>query len=93
MQSAYITNSLRFAAHVEKQFKSRAGRHSRGVKQAGFIVIWKTAMPSALIETGYLSYPKEEQYLGSETGQVYLASSIYRAFRDYKDEMENHSDK
>jgi N-acetylmuramoyl-L-alanine amidase len=88
MQSAYITNSLRFASHVERQFKTKAGRRSRGVKQAGFIVIWKTAMPSALIETGYLSYPKEEAYLGTEEGQVYIASAIYRAFRDYKAEME-----
>ena len=88
MQSAYITNSLRFASHVEQQFKERAGRHSRGVKQAGFIVIWKTAMPSALIETGYLSNAAEEKYLASEQGQVYLASAIYRAFREYKEEME-----
>jgi len=88
MQSAYITNSLRFASHCEKQFKDRAGRHSRGVKQAGFVVIWKTAMPSVLIETGYLSYPTEEEYLSSENGQVYMASAIYRAFRDYKKEME-----
>jgi N-acetylmuramoyl-L-alanine amidase len=88
MQSAYITNSLRFASHVEAQFKNRVGRHSRGVKQAGFIVIYKTAMPSALIETGYLSNAKEEEYLSSAQGQVYLASAIYRAFREYKEEME-----
>jgi len=89
MQSAHITNSLRFASHVEKQFKDRVGLRSRGVKQAGFIVIYKTAMPSVLIETGYLSNAKEEKYLGSEQGQVYIASAIYRAFRNYKTEMED----
>ena len=89
MQSAYVTNSLRFATQVEKEFQGRAGRQSRGVKQAGFIVLWKTAMPSALIETGYLSNSTEEKYLASEKGQVYLASAIYRAFRNYKEEMES----
>ncbi len=88
MQSAHITNSLRFASHVEDQFARRGGRVSRGVKQAGFIVLWKTAMPSALIETGYLTNAEEEKYLASKKGQVYLASAIYRAFRDYKEEME-----
>lgn len=88
MQSAYVQNSLRFASLVEKQFKDRAGRQSRGVKQAGFLVLWKTAMPSVLVETGYMSYPKEETYLASAKGQTYIASAVYRAFRDYRTQME-----
>jgi N-acetylmuramoyl-L-alanine amidase len=88
MQSVYVQNSLRFASLAEQQFRGRAGRQSRGVKQAGFLVLWKTAMPSALIETGYLTYPKEEAFLSKETGQVYMASAIYRAFRDYKETLE-----
>ncbi len=88
-QSAYQENSLRFAAKVESQFKTRVGRSSRGVKQAGFMVLWKTTMPSVLIETGFLSNMNEEKYLGSENGQDLIASGIYRAFKEYKAEIES----
>ena len=88
-QSAYHESSLRFAQKVENQFKTKAGRVSRGVKQAGFIVLWKTAMPSVLIETGFLSQSKEESFLLSDEGQDLIASGIYRAFKDYKTEIES----
>lgn len=88
-QSAYQESSLRFAAKIENQFKTRVGRNSRGVKQAGFMVLWKTTMPSVLIETGFLSNANEEKYLGSENGQDMIASGIYRAFKEYKSEMES----
>ena len=87
-QSAYLENSLRFASHVETQFARRAGRRSRGVKQAGFIVLWKTTMPSALVEIGYLSNANEEKYLRTEEGQKNIASAIYRGFKAYKEDME-----
>jgi N-acetylmuramoyl-L-alanine amidase len=87
-QSAYMDNSLRFASKVEHQFKNKAGRHSRGVKQAGYLVLWKSAMPSVLIETGFLTNPAEEKYLNDKTGQTYIASGIYRAFKEYKQELE-----
>ncbi|MFN7494506.1 MAG: N-acetylmuramoyl-L-alanine amidase [Cyclobacteriaceae bacterium] len=88
-QSAYHESSLRFAQKVENQFKTKAGRVSRGVKQAGFIVLWKTAMPSVLIETGFLSQSKEESFLLSDEGQDLIASGIYRAFKEYKTEIES----
>lgn len=87
-QSAYIDNSLRFAEKVEREFKTRVGRSSRGVKQAGFLVLWKSAMPSALIELGFLTNQNEEKFLNDKTGQTYMASGIYRAFREYKKELE-----
>jgi N-acetylmuramoyl-L-alanine amidase len=87
-QSAYIDNSLNLASKIEQQFKTRVGRHSRGVKQAGFIVLYKTAMPSVLVEVGFLSNPKEEQDLNNDLQQTYIASGIFRAFRDYKNELE-----
>jgi N-acetylmuramoyl-L-alanine amidase len=87
-QSAYMDNSLRFAAKIEDQFKSRVGRHSRGVKQAGYLVLWKSAMPSVLIETGFLTNPTEEKYLNDKSGQSYIASGIYRAFKEYKQDLE-----
>ncbi len=88
-QNAYIENSIDFASKVEHQFASRVGRTSHGVKQDNFWVLWRTAMPSALIEVGFLSNPKEERFLNDDLGQVYLASAIFRAFRDYKEELES----
>lgn len=88
-QNAFIENSLRFAQKVEKQFSTRVGRTSRGVKQAGLVVLWKSAMPSVLIEIGFLTNPEEEKYLKNKTGQVYIASGIYRALKEYKTELES----
>lgn len=87
-QSAYITNSLRFAQRVDKQLRTTVSRPSRGVKQAGFIVLWKSTMPSVLIESGFLTNPTEERYLNDKANQSYMAAGIYRAFRDYKRELE-----
>jgi N-acetylmuramoyl-L-alanine amidase len=88
-QSSYQESSLRFAQKVEDQFKKKAARFSRGVKQAGFVVLWRTSMPSVLIETGFLSNQKEASYLNSQAGQDTLAVGIYRAFKDYKTEVES----
>ena len=87
-QSPYLKESLNFANKVEQQFKTRAGRKARGIFQAGFLVLWQTTMPSVLVETGFLSNPKEEAFLISKIGQTYIASAIYRAFREYKTEFE-----
>jgi len=87
-QSAYMDNSLRFAQKVQHHFKTKVGRSSRGVKQAGFLVLWKSAMPSALIEIGFLTNPTEEKYLNDKSGQTYIASGIYKAFKEYKQELE-----
>jgi len=88
-QSAYQSSSLSFAKKVEDQFKNRVGRVSRGVKQAGFLVLWKTTMPSVLIETGFLSNSPEEKFLAGNHGQELIASGIYRAFKEYKAEVES----
>jgi len=87
-QSAYIDNSLRFAGKVEQEFKHKVGRSSRGVKQAPFLVLWRSYMPSVLIECGFLTNPTEEKYLNDKSGQSYMASGIYRAFKAYKQELE-----
>jgi N-acetylmuramoyl-L-alanine amidase len=89
MQNAYLENSLKFADKIERQFKNKAGRHSRGVKQAGFVVLYKTAAPSVLVEAGFLSNATEEKFLGTENGQDLIASGIYRAFKEYKSEVES----
>jgi N-acetylmuramoyl-L-alanine amidase len=88
-QSAYTESSLKLAAKIQEQFEKRVGRKNHGVKQAGFLVLWKTAMPSVLVEVGFLSNEKEEQFLASEKGQDLLASGIFRAVREYKNEVES----
>ncbi len=90
-QNAFLDQSLSFASKVESQFKNRAGIKSRGVKQAGFLVLHQVKMPSVLIEAGYLSSAKDEKYLKSKQGQAYIASAIYRAFREYKKEYEENT--
>lgn len=87
-QSAFQESSLKFAGLVEQQFRTKLGRYSHGVKQAGFWVLWKTTMPSVLIETGFLTNAKDEAYLGSAEGQDAMAAGIFRAFREYKTQME-----
>lgn len=87
-QQVFNEQSLELADFVEHQFAERARRHSRGVKQAGFMVLWQTTMPSILVETGFISNENEEAFLASEQGQDYLASAIFRAFRDYKNTIE-----
>ena len=88
MQNTYLNQSLKIAEEVENQFANRANRKSRGVKQAPFYVISRTNMPSILVECGFLTNPKEEEFLHSDLGQDYIASAIFRAFRTYKENIE-----
>jgi len=90
-QNAYLDQSISLASLIEDQFKVRAGRKSRGVKQESFLVLYKTAMPSVLVETGFLTNLKEEKYLSTKEGQEHTASAIYRAFKAYKNSMEGKS--
>ncbi|KPL16783.1 MAG: hypothetical protein AMS23_00960 [Bacteroides sp. SM1_62] len=91
MQKTFQQQSVDFAGLVQDQFRERARRYDRGVKQERFLVLWRTTMPSVLIETGFISNGDEEAYLQSEQGQEYLASAIYRAFKDYKEHIEGRS--
>lgn len=90
-QNAYLSQSLLLAEKVEKQFMHTAKRKSRGVKQAGFLVLRAATMPSVLVETGFLSNSIEEDYLNSEKGQVYTASAMYRAVKEYKSVVESNT--
>ena len=86
-QSTNQTKSIDFATKVQKQFEERVNRENRGVKQSGFLVLWKTSMPAALIEIGFLTNATEQDYLNTDNGQTYIASGIYRAFKEYKSEV------
>lgn len=85
--SVNLDNSIRFAELLQKAFK-KLGRYDRGVKQAGFLVLYKTTMPSVLIETGFLPNPAEEKFIGSDEGQEKMAQSMFSAFEAYKNQME-----
>lgn len=87
-QSANLANSMILAENIEQEFKTYNQRYSRGVKQAGFLVLWKTTMPSVLVETGFLTHKDEETYLNSEKGKIQTAYGIYSAVEDYKQLIE-----
>lgn len=82
-QQNYLDQSIQLAGLIENRFTNHAGLKSRGVKQAGFLVLYKTSMPSVLIELGFLTHREECVFLASETGQNILAESIFFAFRDF----------
>ncbi len=83
-----IRISERIAEKVEHQFRERARRHSRGVKQAQFVVLYHASMPALMVEAGFITNPSEAKFLGSDYGQSIVASAIFRAIRDYKEEYE-----
>ena len=83
MQDQYIDQSLNFATLVQQQFTD-IGRSDRGVRQAGFWVLHKSACPSVLIEMGFISNSNEEKYLASDKGKEDITNSIYQAFEHYK---------
>jgi N-acetylmuramoyl-L-alanine amidase len=88
MQNVFQEQSTDLASKIQSQFKNRAGRIDRGVKQDVFWVIYMTSMPSVLVETGFITNPDEEKYLVSDEGQDLIASAIYRATRDYINEID-----
>lgn len=84
VQDIYMDQSLSFANDIQHQFKSRIATSNRGVKQAGFLVLRQSSMPSVLVEAGFLSNQNEANYLKSEEGQQNIALSIFDAFRRFK---------
>ena len=84
-QNVFLDNSLQLGSLIQNQFRDKVGRKDRGVRQAGYYVISFTSMPSVLVELGFLTNPNEEDFLQSEDGRTYMASALFRAFRDYRD--------
>jgi len=82
--SGYMATSQDLAVRVEEQFDERAQRRSRGVKQAGFMVLYHASMPAILVELGFITNPSEQRFLTSDYGQSIMASAIFRAIRNYK---------
>jgi N-acetylmuramoyl-L-alanine amidase len=89
--SVFLDQSIDFADKLQREFKG-IGRYDRGVKQAGFLVLYKTTMPSVLIETGFLTNPKEEKFLNDSLTQSQMAASMFNAFKKYKNQLEGIDD-
>lgn len=79
-----MAQSVELAKFVQRRTCASAGRQNKGVKQAGFLVLRETSMPSCLIELGFISTPDEERFLDSSAGVSQLGRGIYQAFVDYK---------
>lgn len=92
VQQQYFDQSVKMAALVQDRFRAEAARNDRGVKQAGFLVLRQTSMPSVLIEIGYLSNIDEAKYLNSDKGQDELAAAICSAVKNYKSNFETRND-
>ena len=88
MQETYSNQSIEAAATIQKSFVSNLGRKDRTVKQAGFVVLKYTYMPSVLVETGFLTNKREGAYLNSNKGQNEMANAIAKAILNYKNELE-----
>ena len=80
-----------FATLVEDNLQNHGNRKSLGVKQAGFIVLKETAMPSVLIETGFLNHAKDGEFISSEAGQELIAESVFNAVDQFKQTVEENS--
>ena len=86
--SAYVIQSANLAVKIQDEYIKKAGRIDKGVHRQSLWVLWRTAMPSILTELGFLTNPIEEQFLASENGKDYMAKSIFRGIRKYKDDIE-----
>ena len=84
VQNAYMKQSLKLASGIEAQTNRMRKIKSRGVKQAGFLVLWQTSMPSVLVETGFLTNSTDRNVLKSSEGQNSIALGVFDAIRDYK---------
>lgn len=83
-QNKHMEQSVAFAQEIENELIENAGRADKGVRQAGFWVLWATGMPSVLIELDFICNPSQEKFLASDKGQKQLAMSIVNAFKRYK---------
>lgn len=83
LQNNYMDQSLQFATQVQNHFVGHLNRSDRGVRQAAFWVLLKTACPSILFEMGFISNPAEEKYLNSDSAMVQMAGALVKSFAAY----------
>ena len=88
MQNAYMEQSLIFAEKCQQQMRKGPVKHDRGIKQAGFMVLWRSTMPSVLVEIGFLSNPEDRAILADKEKRGMIAEDLFKAFRDFKKQYE-----
>lgn len=87
MQEEYLDQSILLADFIQTKFTHELKRVDRGVKQAGFLVLRQTYMPSVLVETGFLTNRGEGSFLNSHNGQDKMSNAIVKAVKDYKNSI------
>ena len=87
-QNLYLEQSLDLSSKIQNEYTNKAALTDNGVKQAGFLVLWKTAMPSLLTEIGFLTNPDEEKYIASQKGENKIAECLFFAMQQYMDEKD-----
>ena len=93
MKDQYMDRSITCADFIQKKMINASKRNDRGVRQAGFLVLRATAMPSVLIELGFISNKEEEKYLNNNENQVKIATAIFNGIKEYKHELDKKSGK
>ena len=88
MQEEFLDQSLFLASNIQTNFRDQLKRKDRGVKQAGFVVLHQTYMPSVLIETGFITNSKEGAFLNSKSGQDKVSGAIFNAIKSYKKNLD-----
>jgi len=83
-QNAYLDQSLDFASRLQRHYANHLPTVCRGVKQAGFLVLHGTTMPSVLTEIGFINNPEEEKFMASPEGQEKIITALFNAFKEYK---------
>lgn len=89
IKTKYRKQSIHLADLINTEFVDHDGRHSDGVIEQGVLVLCHSAMPSVLVETGFINNPDDEAYLNSESGQNEIVASLVRALTNYKKEVED----
>ena len=90
-QNRHIASSVEFASMVQKELTGYAGRADKGVRQAGFLVLWATRMPSVLVELDFICNKPAERFLASDAGKQKCAQAIFNAFKEYHKKHKPHA--
>lgn len=92
MQNAYLEQSLLFASIVSQNLEGGPIKANRGISQDPFYVLWKTSMPSVLVELGFISNSADLEQLRSDSKRQEIADRLFDAFSEYKKEYDSSLD-